>query len=87
MTYTHLVKSGLSSCANQLDGERPTRTQRSNGHQHAGAHPNRLQFIPQNMMRDRGIGPLEVPEAGLQRALEDASCVNEGAHGKEVMEW
>ena len=54
LPYTHLLKSGLSSCASSLHGERPT-TQ-IDGRQHPGAHPNALQLAPQRMMLDSVIG-------------------------------
>ena len=50
-----------------------------------GPHPNKFQPIPQKVMLDRVIGLLEVHKAGVQRALQDASCIDEVAQGKEVI--
>ena len=84
LTNTHLLNSGLSSRASHLHGESPTGIQRPDGRQHAGAHPNGLQPVPQKMMLDSVIGLLEVHEAGIQRAPRDASCINEVAQGDEI---
>ena len=87
LTNTHLLNSGLSSHASHLHREGPTGIKRPDGRQHAGAHPNGLQSVPQKMMLDSVIGLLEVHKAGIQRAPQDASCIDEMAQGEEVMDW
>ena len=56
LTNTHLLNPGPSSRASHLHRE------------HAGAHPNGLEFVPQKRMLDSIIGLLEVHKAGIQRA-------------------
>ena len=87
LTNTHLLNSGLSSRASHLYRESPTGIQRPYGRQHAGAHANGLQSVLQKMMLDGVIGLLEVHKAGIQRASQDASCIDEMAQGEEVMDW
>ena len=68
LTNTHLLNLGPSSRASHLHRESATGIQRPDGRQHAGAHPNGLQFVPQKMILDSIIGLLEVHKAGIQRA-------------------
>ena len=68
LTNTHLLYPEVSSRASHLHPESATGIQRPDGRQHAGAHPNGLQFVPEKMMLDSIIGLLEVHKAGIQRA-------------------
>ena len=63
LTNTHLLNSGLSSRASHLHRQSPTGIQRPDGRQHAGAHPNGLQSVPQKMILDGVIGLEEVHKA------------------------
>ena len=81
LTYAHLVNLGLVSCASQVHEEAPTGLQGSDGCQCLVGHHG-FQLVPQNMMFDivshqSIISLLEVYKAGIERALEDASCVDE----------